>query len=248
MFTNERKGEDLVVINFLLNRLVMKGIGVFDILGPIMIGPSSSHTAGAARLGKVAKIIAGGEIEEVTFLLHGSFAKTYKGHGTDRALVAGILGMEPSDERLRDSLEIAKEKKINFLFKEADLGDVHPNTVKFVIRTKDDSYCEVIGSSIGGGNIQITKVNGNEVDFTGMYETLIITHKDTPGVIHSVTHLLYAEKINVAFMKVFRNQKGQEATMIFEMDNKVSNETIEKIKKLERVYKVILISPAKEGE
>lgn len=223
----------------------MKGIGVFDILGPIMIGPSSSHTAGAARLGKIAKSIAGEDIEEVTFMLHGSFAKTYRGHGTDRALVAGILGMEPSDERLRNSLDIAKEKNIKFLFKEADLGDVHPNTVKFIMRTVNDNYCEVMGSSIGGGSIQVIEVNDNEVDFTGIYETLIVTHKDVPGVINSVTSILYSENINVAFMRVFRNYKGQEATMIFEMDNKVNDEIIENIKKLELVYNVICISPAK---
>ena len=140
----------------------MKGIGIFDILGPVMIGPSSSHTAGAARLGKIARSIAGGEIAEVTFLLHGSFAKTYRGHGTDKALVAGILGMEPYDERLRDSMEIAKELGVKFLFKEADLGDVHPNTVKFIMRTVDDNYCEVMGSSIGGGNIKIFEVNDND--------------------------------------------------------------------------------------
>ena len=224
----------------------MKGIGIFDILGPIMIGPSSSHTAGAARLGKIARSIAGGDIAEVTFLLHGSFAKTYKGHGTDRALVAGILGMEPSDERLRNSMDIAREKGIKFLFKEADLGDVHPNTVKFIMRTLDDKYCEVMGSSIGGGNIKICEVNDNEVDFTGMYETLIVSHKDAPGVIHNVTHILYSENINVAFMRVFRDGKGQEATMIFEMDNKVSEETIKKIENIELVHKVISISPAKE--
>ena len=114
----------------------MKSVGVFDILGPIMVGPSSSHTAGAARLGKVARAVAGADIEDVTFYLHGSFAKTYKGHGTDRALVAGILGMEPSDLRLRDSLEIAKEKGLKIRFREADLGDVHPNTVKFVIKDR----------------------------------------------------------------------------------------------------------------
>lgn len=226
----------------------MKDIGVFDILGPIMIGPSSSHTAGAARLGKIARSIAGGEIAEVTFLLHGSFAKTYKGHGTDRALIAGVLGMEPSDERLRHSIDIAKEKEMKFLFKEADLGDVHPNTVKFIIRTTNDKYCEVMGSSIGGGNIRIIEVNDNEVDFTGMYETLIVAHKDVPGVINSVTSILYSENINVAFMRVFRQQKGQEAIMIFEMDNKVNNELIEKIKNIELVHKVISISPVKEGE
>ena len=221
----------------------MKGIGIFDILGPIMIGPSSSHTAG-----KIAMSIAGGDIAEVTFLLHGSFAKTYKGHGTDRALVAGILGMEPSDERLRNSMDIAREKGIKFLFKEADLGNVHPNTVKFVMRTHDDNYCEVMGSSIGGGNIKICEVNDNEVDFTGIYETLIVTQKDAPGVIHDVTHILYSEKINVAFMRVFRDGKGQDATMIFEMDNKVSEETKKKIEDLELVHKVISISPAKEEE
>jgi len=226
----------------------MKGIGVFDILGPIMIGPSSSHTAGAARLGKIARSIAGGDIAEVTFLLHGSFAKTYKGHGTDRALVAGILGMEPSDERLRNSIDMAREKGIKFLFKEADLGDVHPNTVKFIMRTTNDKYYEVMGSSIGGGSIQIIEVNDNEVDFTGMYETLIVTHKDAPGVINSVTSVLYSENINVAFMRVFRDHKGQEATMIFELDNKVRDELIEKIKKIELLHNVISISPVKEGE
>lgn len=225
----------------------MKRVGVFDVLGPIMIGPSSSHTAGAARLGKIARSIAGEDIAEVTFLLHGSFAKTYKGHGTDRALVAGILGMEPSDERLRSSMQIAKEKKIKFLFKEADLGDVHPNTVKFVMRTVNDKYCEVMGSSIGGGNINIIEVNDNEVDFSGTYETLIVTHKDEPGVIHSVTHALYSENINIAFMKVFRHDKGQEATMIFEMDNKLSDELIKKIKDIELVHNVISISPAAAG-
>jgi L-serine dehydratase len=223
----------------------MKGIGVFDILGPIMIGPSSSHTAGAARLGKIARSIAEGDVVEVTFLLHGSFASTYRGHGTDRALVAGILGMEPSDERLRNAIDIAKEKGIKFLFKEADLGDVHPNTVKFIMRTGNNKYCEVMGSSIGGGSIKIIEVNDNEVDFTGMYETLIIAHKDAPGVINSVTSILCSENINVAFMKVFRHNKGQEATMIFEMDNKTSNELIKKIKDIELVHNVISISPAR---
>ena len=115
----------------------MKTVGVFDILGPIMVGPSSSHTAGAARLGKVARSIADGDVKEVKFLLHGSFGKTYKGHGTDRALVAGILGMEPSDLRLRDALNIAREQGIHIQFTEVDLGEAHPNTVKFLITGKE---------------------------------------------------------------------------------------------------------------
>ena len=168
----------------------MKTVGVFDILGPIMVGPSSSHTAGAARLGKVARSIADADIKEVTFLLHGSFGKTYKGHGTDRALVAGILGMEPSDLRLRDSLNIAREQGIDIRFKETDLGESHPNTVKFLITGKEGKQYEMVGSSIGGGSIEVSEVNGEKVEFTGAYPTIIISHVDVPGVVSNVTKLL----------------------------------------------------------
>lgn len=226
----------------------MNNVGIFDILGPIMIGPSSSHTAGAARLGKVARAVAGDEILEVTFYLHGSFAKTYKGHGTDRALVAGILGMEPSDKRLRNSLEIARYKGLKFSFVESDLGDVHPNTVKFVMLTKSGKTREVVGSSIGGGSIKINEVNGNKVEFTGDYPTLIIGQKDVPGVVSKVTKLLYDEGINIAFMSVFRRQRGQGANMIFELDYGVSEDIIEEIKKIEHISRVIMINPVKEGE
>lgn len=225
----------------------MKSVGVFDILGPIMVGPSSSHTAGAARLGKVARAVAGADIEEVTFYLHGSFAKTYKGHGTDRALVAGILGMEPSDLRLRDSLDIAKEMGLKINFKEADLGDVHPNTVEFVIKGKEGSY-ELIGSSIGGGSIEVTSVNGNSVNFTGAYPTIIISNRDVPGVVSKVTSILYDNDINIAFMKVFRNQKGKDATMVFEVDHEVTAEIIGDVKAIEGINKVIMINPIKDGE
>ncbi|MDO5039154.1 L-serine ammonia-lyase, iron-sulfur-dependent subunit beta [Clostridium sp.] len=226
----------------------MNNVGVFDILGPIMIGPSSSHTAGAARLGKVARAVAGDEVIKVIFYLHGSFAKTYKGHGTDRALVAGILGMEPSDKRLRDSLNIAREKGLDFSFEEVDLGDVHPNTVKFDMITKSGERREVIGSSIGGGGIKISEVNGNKVEFTGDYPTLIIAQKDVPGVVSKVTTLLYDKGINIAFMSVFRKQKGQGANMVFELDHGIDDETINKIKNIEHISRVIMINPVKEGE
>ncbi len=226
----------------------MNNVGVFDILGPIMIGPSSSHTAGAARLGKVARAVAGDEVIKVTFYLHGSFAKTYKGHGTDRALVAGILGMEPSDKRLRNSLEIAKEKGLKFAFAETDLGDVHPNTVKFDMITKSGERREVIGSSIGGGSIKITEVNGNKVEFTGDYPTLIIAQRDVPGIVSKVTSLLYDEGINIAFMSVFRRQRGQGANMVFELDHSIDNNTIDKLKTIEHITRVIMINPVKEGE
>ena len=226
----------------------MKSLGVFDILGPIMGGPSSSHTAGAARLGKVARAVAGEDIKEVTFLLHGSFGKTYKGHGTDRALVAGILGMEPSDLRLRESLQIAEEEGIKVTFKEVDLGDAHPNTVKFLIVGKEGKHYEMMGSSIGGGNIEVNEVNNNKVEFTGSYPTVIISHQDKPGVLAKVSALLYDEFINIAFTKVFRSQKGKEANMVLEVDNEISKEVFEQIKAIDGINKVIMINPIKDGE
>jgi L-serine dehydratase len=225
----------------------MKKYSMFDILGPVMIGPSSSHTAGAARLAKVAGIIAGEGIKRVEFLLHGSFAKTYKGHGTDRALAAGILGMDPWDDRLKDSLEIVKEQGIDIEFCEADLGDVHPNTVKFIIERHDGRIMEIAGSSIGGGSILITNVDGEEVKFTGEYPTVIIKHMDVPGVVSKVTTIMYDEKINIAFMKVFRGSKGARATMIFETDSIVPQYVIEKIKGVGYIASIRVINPIKEG-
>lgn len=224
----------------------MSGMGVFDILGPIMVGPSSSHTAGAARLGKVARTIAGCEAKEVTFLLHGSFAKTYKGHGTDRALVAGIMGMNPSDDGLRNSIELAKEKGIKIKFEEIDLGDYHPNTVKIVMKCLDGRECEIIGSSIGGGNIEVSEVNGNKVKFTGAYDTIITSHKDVPGTVAKITNILYDHGINIAFMNLNRKQKGKNATMIFEVDSKVSDEVIGMVKEIEGIEKVTLINKVEE--
>lgn len=224
----------------------MRNYSAFDILGPVMIGPSSSHTAGAARLGKVASIIAGGEIKEVKFLLHGSFAKTYKGHGTDRALAAGILGMNPSDERLRFSLDLAAQKGIKLQFIEKDLGDEHPNTVKFIMKRKDNNVVEVMGSSTGGGNIIITEVDGEKLKFTGEYPTLIIKHMDVPGVISKVTALIYEKQINIATMSVYRSSRGAEATMIFETDSVVSKDLVQKISDIGNIKRIRVISPVKE--
>lgn len=224
----------------------MKKFGVFDIVGPIMIGPSSSHTAGAARLAKIARIIAGKGIKSVEFYLHGSFARTYKGHGTDRALVAGILGMDPWDERLRESIKIAKDKNIDITFHETDLGDVHPNTVKFIIHKDDGVIAEVMGSSVGGGNIEVTRVNGEEIEFTGAYPTLIINHIDIPGMISKVTALLYEGNINIAFMKVYRSKRGSNATMVFETDSIVDENVVQKIKSIPYIGSVKVISPTEE--
>lgn len=220
----------------------MANIGIFDVLGPIMIGPSSSHTAGAARLGKIARTIVNKPIKDVTFLLHGSFKETYKGHGTDRALVAGILGMMPDDERLRDALLIAEKEGLEVHFLPADLGQVHPNTVKIVMTDCDDINWEVLGSSIGGGLVEIYEINGNKVKITGEYPTIITCHDDIPGTVSKVSTLFYDNDINIAHMTLVRSQKGKDATMTFEVDNNVSEELIAAIKAVEGVNHVILIN------
>lgn len=226
----------------------MDKYSVFDILGPVMIGPSSSHTAGAARLGKIARGIVRGRIKKVDFYLHGSFAKTYKGHGTDRALVAGILGMEPWDERLKDSLQIAKEKGIEVEFHEIYLEDAHPNTVKFVIVSYDLTTTEIIGSSIGGGNIVVTEVNGQAMKFTGELPALIIRQDDIPGVISTITTMMYEKNINIANMNVYRNEEDKSAAMVFETDTIVPEDIINKIKGLGYIDSIMVINPMMEGE
>jgi len=225
----------------------MKNYSAFDILGPIMIGPSSSHTAGAARLAKVASIIAGKDIMSVKFVLHGSFAKTYKGHGTDKALIAGILGMDPWDDRLKDSMNIAKEEGLHVEFAFADLGDVHPNTVKFVITKKSGRIIEIIGSSVGGGNILIFQVDGEPVEFTGNYPTIIVRHKDIPGMISKVSTILYEGNVNIAFMNVYRNSRGLNATMVFETDTIVNKEVLNRIKCMGNIYNIREIAPLVES-
>ena len=220
----------------------MANIGIFDVLGPIMIGPSSSHTAGAARLGKIARTIVNKPIKDVTFLLHGSFKETYKGHGTDRALVAGILGMMPDDERLRDALLIAEKEGLEVHFLPAYLGQVHPNTVKILMTDCDDINWEVLGSSIGGRLVEIYEINGNKVKITGEYPTIITCHDDIPGTVSKVSTLFYDNDINIAHMTLVRSQKGKDATMTFEVDNNVSEELIAAIKAVEGVNRVILIN------
>lgn len=221
---------------------------IFDILGPIMIGPSSSHTAGAARLAKIASYIAGEDIISVKFFLHGSFKHTYKGHGTDRALLAGIMGLEPYDERLRNSFDLAEEKKLKFDFIPADLGVVHPNTVKFEIENNSGIKTVVIGSSVGGGAVMVTNINGYDVSVTGDYYTIIVNYTDIKGVISKVSSILSIDGINIATMNVSRKSKGKEATMIIEIDGSVSNTTINKIKEIELVVSVIEVNPVKGGE
>lgn len=221
----------------------MKDYSTFDILGPIMIGPSSSHTAGAARLGKIAKEIAGEGFYKVEFFLHGSFAQTYKGHGTDKALVAGVLGMEPSDPRIKTSFNIAKQKDIIVDFIETDLGYHHPNTVKIVFKYDDREDYFVVGSSIGGGSIIITDINGKKVEFTGNYPTILLSYSDRKGVISYVSSILANHNMNIATMKVTR--EGNVATMICETDTEIGQETIQEVSKLEGISYIKFINPIK---
>lgn len=216
-------------------------VGIFDVIGPIMVGPSSSHTAGAARLGNIASRICGQDLERVDFYLHGSFAKTYQGHGTGKALLGGILGMLPSDEGIRDSDIIAKEKGLEYAYHQTDLGDVHPNTVKIVMQPKNGGLCEVIGSSVGGGNILITSINGMDMQFSAGYPTIITKHIDKPGIVAQVTSVLSAHDINIAFLKVFRRSRGSEASMVIETDQKIDNKIIRELENMSGIKKVIFV-------
>ncbi|SDG10325.1 L-serine ammonia-lyase, iron-sulfur-dependent subunit beta [Desulfosporosinus hippei] len=216
---------------------------VFDLLGPIMVGPSSSHTAGAVRLGGMARKILGEEPVEGTIFLHGSFAKTGKGHGTDLALLAGLLGMLPDDERIPDAWKIAEERGLSVKYEVIDLGEVHPNTVKFDLKGKNGVHLQVIGSSIGGGTIVIGKINEYEVDIRGDYPTLVVLHQDLPGVVAQVTLLLATAQINIASMRVAREKKGAQALMILETDQTIDKAVLELLRKLPKIEQAMAIEP-----
>ena len=203
----------------------MQNLSVFDIIGPRMIGPSSSHTAGAARLAYVAWKIAGGDVKRAELTLYGSFAETGRGHGTDKALVAGILGMEPDDENLRVSIELAKERGVDVRIIFSDEPVEQPNTARIKTVNSKGEVSELVGASVGGGNILVTELNGMKLKFTGEYPTLVIRHHDVPGVINNVTGILAKEQINVAFMRVFRHAKRQDAYMVIETDTPVPQRT-----------------------
>lgn len=217
--------------------------GVFDIIGPIMIGPSSSHTAGAVRLGLIARKILGEEPLRAEIALHGSFAQTYRGHGTDKALIAGILDFAADDERIRNALEIAGQRGLDYAFQKANLGDVHPNTAAIILEGPSGKKIKMIGASVGGGNIMVTNINGYEVELTGKYPTLITTHCDQPGVITNVTSVLARYGINVAFMRVSRKKRGAEALMLLEVDDVLTEDVIEKTREVYGVNHSFAILP-----
>ena len=219
----------------------MNEIGTFDILGPNMIGPSSSHTAGALRIA----FVAGRMVERavsVKFVLYGSFARTYHGHGTDRALVGGILGYHPDDERIRDSFEHAKEAGLAFSFEENFTDkEIYPNTVDIYVTDKDGSVVSLRGKSIGGGNAVITRLNGVDVELTGNYCTLVVEHVDKKGTLAFVTTVLSAYDLNIGSLRLYRESKGKRAYAIIAVDTNVSNQVVSALKGVESVTNVLVV-------
>lgn len=220
---------------------MMRQRSVFDIVGPIMVGPSSSHTAGAARLGAFARAIAGGDVREARVTLHGSFASTGRGHGTDLAIVGGLLGFAPDDIRIRDAFALAKDAGLTVTFTEADLGDTHPNTARIVIDSSAGETFLVQGSSVGAGDVEITLIDDFPVRLTGELPALGVVHLDQPGVVAAVSARLAAAVINIASMQVFRERRGARALMVIETDEPVSDEVATGIAALEGVTDVRVV-------
>lgn len=202
-------------------------ISAFDIIGPIMVGPSSSHTAGAVRLGRLGRAILGGRPDSALLGLHGSFARTGKGHGTDRALVAGLLGMHTDDSRIRDSLQLARQAGMDVSFRTVDLGeDAHPNSVQMVLRRGAQQH-EIVGASVGGGMVEVRAIDNYDISLTGEHEALLVVAADRPGTIHVITGLFMQHGLNIAFSRVERKQRGGEAIQLFETDDAIPDALIE---------------------
>lgn len=216
-------------------------MNVFEILGPIMVGPSSSHTAGAVRIGWMTKKILGETPVRADIQMHGSFAATGKGHGTDRALIAGLLGMEPDDSRIPDSFAVAKAAGMEYSFSNVQLREAHPNTAILKVWDHKGSRIKVQASSLGGGRIMVNRIDDIRVDFTGEKHTLIVQNTDKPGVLADITYALYSQDVNIATLQLYRNFKGGYAFTIAETDTELSEEVIEALRQMEGVLKVIHI-------
>lgn len=220
----------------------MSFISVFDVLGPNMIGPSSSHTAGAAVIGYLAQKMINGSIRKVTFTLYGSFAKTYRGHGTDRALLGGVMGFRTDDVRIRDSFAIAREKGIEFVFlPNEEETDIHPNTVDVAMVNEQGQEMVIRGESLGGGKVRIVKINGVDVDFSGDYSAIIVIQRDKPGVVAHITQCLSNIGINIAFMRLFRETKGHIAYTIVETDDTLPENLAQYLRINKNIHDVMIV-------
>lgn len=218
---------------------------VFDIIGPIMVGPSSSHTAGACRIGKYARGILSEEPMNAVIKLSGSFKKTYKGHGTDKAIIAGLLGFNEDDERIRDSIEIAKKEGRNFTIIEEDIENTHANTAEIIMTKTNGEKVVIQGSSIGGGNILITKINDAKVNINGLFDVLVVGHVDIPGMVYKITKVLYQWKININGLSLHREEKSGNAVAIIEVDDRIDDKLCDEMREVENVKYVTLLRSLK---
>ncbi len=219
-------------------------MNIFDILGPVMIGPSSSHTAGAVRLGRVVnKMMNDKTPKEVVITLSGSFAETYRGHGTDRALLAGVMGYRTYSPEIRDALSIATERGIKYTFKTENIKGAHPNTARIDYVLPDGSTGMMQGASVGGGNILVERINGMNISFTGDNNTLLIMHEDTPGVIAAVTNVIHFNyhDLNISNFHLSREKKGGDAIMSIEVDTLPPETLLDELCEIEHVTNAILI-------
>lgn len=216
-------------------------MNVFDIIGPVMIGPSSSHTAGAVRLGRVAWKALDDEPVKAEIELSGSFATTYLGHGTDKALIAGCMGMNPYDDDIRRSLEIARERGLEYSFSTVRLPDAHPNTALIRLYGKSGKKAVVEGASVGGGNILVDKLDGLKVSFTGQYDTYLIRHYDRPGVIAAVTNFMMYCDLNINNFRLSREKKGGEALMMIEVDGEAKEDLLQQLNVIPNVIHAMLL-------
>lgn len=222
----------------------MSYISVFEVLGPDMIGPSSSHTAGAAVIAFMAHKMITPPIKKVEFTLYGSFSKTYRGHGTDRALLGGIMGFGADDARIRNSFQIADERGLAYSFTPCNTGDdMHPNTVDICMENAGGQVLTVRGESLGGGKVRICRINGVSVDFTGDYSTVIVIQRDKPGVVAHITKVLSDRNVNIAFMRLFRQVKGHTAYTIVESDGRFPEGIEEPMRANPNVYDVMIVEP-----
>lgn len=218
-------------------------MNVFDIIGPVMIGPSSSHTAGAARLGRITLALLGAPAVKAHILLHGSFARTYKGHGTDKALIAGIMGMSADDPRICHADELAGQEGLAVEIQAGEIEGAHPNTARVTLTDGKERSVSLLGSSIGGGNIRITEVNGLEVFITGERLTFIVLHLDAPGTIAAVTEALAGAGANICSFRLSREKRGGKAVMTIEIDGNYDQGINEKIRSLPNIFSSTMLKP-----
>lgn len=217
-------------------------MGIFDIMGPVMVGPSSSHTAGAARIGYLTRKLLGERPVRAELLLHGSFAATGRGHGTDRALVAGLLGMRPDDERIPFSFELAEKEGLSVKVGTVVLRNVHPNTVLLRVQGAGGRKLEVVASSLGGGRIKICRLDGIETNFSGDCPTLVVHNMDQPGHVAEVTGLLARYKVNIATMQLYRDVRGGYAVMVLECDQPIPAAPLESLSKTDGILKITYLN------